>query len=238
MNKLLILLCILLHTSAQAQTQTFKSNNTKTQLLELYSSQGCSSCPPAERWVSKLVNHTGLWTQFIPLVFHVDYWNYLGWKDPFANKKYSQRQRTYHSQNAINSVYTPGFILDGQEWRGLYHGNKLIPSSDSAGVLSAKLTGKNLQVSYEHAIPLRLNIVLLGFGIETNIKGGENGGHTFIEDFVVLNQQSLYSENGQWILPVTLDSKFNAKRYALAIWVNSGINLQPLQATGDWIDMK
>ena len=238
MNKLLILLGLLFYTSAQAQPQIFQSSNTKTRLLELYSSQGCSSCPPAERWISKRINHPGLWTQFIPLVFHVDYWDYLGWKDPFSSIKYSQRQRTYQSQHAVNSIYTPGFILDGQEWRGLYHGKTLSPSSDTAGVLSAELTGDNLHVSYQHAIPLRLNIALLGFGIQTNIKSGENDGHTFVEDFVVLNHQSLYSDNGRWKLPVALDSKFNAKRYALAIWVHSGTSLKPLQSVGGWIDMK
>ena len=237
MKRFLILLGILLYTGAQAQSQTFQSSNTKTRLLELYSSQGCSSCPPAESWVSRQINHPGLWTQFIPVVFHVDYWDYLGWKDPFSNSRYSQRQRTYYSQHAVNSVYTPGFILDGQEWRGLYRGKTLTPSSDRAGVLSAKLTDNTLHVSYEHAIPLRLNVALLGFGIKTNIKSGENDGHTFVENFVVLNHQSLYSKSGQWKLPIVNTNNFNVKRYALAIWVQSGTHLKPLQATGGWIKL-
>jgi len=230
-----ILFCSLLTASIAIQAQTFQSTNSKTHLLELFSSQGCSSCPPAERWVSKQLSHPQLWQQFIPVVFHVDYWDYLGWKDPFSNRQFSHRQRKYHNLGAVSSVYTPGFIFDGKEWRGWYRGKALPGSPDKTGILTANLSTDKLSVSYQHKIPLRLNVALLGFGIKTNVESGENDGKLFTEDFVVLNKQSLLSNNGEWNLAIKTTSQFDAQRYALAIWVNAVDNLQPLQATGGWI---
>src|SRR5437867_10582189 len=74
---------------------SFQSQQNRTALLELYTSEGCSSCPPAEAWLSKLKDAPGLWRDFVPIAFHVDYWDSLGWKDPFAIKAYSERQRDY-----------------------------------------------------------------------------------------------------------------------------------------------
>ena len=76
-------------------------------MLELFTSQGCSSCPPADAWLSGLVQRSGLWREVIPLAFHVDYWDRIGWKDRFANPGYSERQRDYwlgwlHAQKRIN----------------------------------------------------------------------------------------------------------------------------------------
>lgn|GEM_PF-3210216 len=88
--------------SKQGSTeQVFVSAKKQTQLIELYSSQGCSSCPPAERWVNELSNNEGLWLNFIPMVFHVDYWNYIGWADPYASSENSQRQRQFRDIGAI-----------------------------------------------------------------------------------------------------------------------------------------
>jgi len=235
MFKYVILIFSLLITSTTIQAQTFQSENTKTRLLELYSSQGCSSCPPAERWVSKQQSHPQLWQQFIPVVFHVDYWDYLGWKDPFSNRKFSQRQKQYYRQGAVSTVYTPGFIFDGKEWRGWYRGKSLPAKPVEVGILSAELNGDKLSVSFQHKVPLRLNVALLGFGIKTDVQSGENDGELFTEDFIVLNKQSLLSNNGEWSLSIKKTSHFNAQRYALAIWVNSTNSLQPLQATGGWI---
>jgi hypothetical protein len=73
----------------------FKSGRANATLLELYSSEGCSSCPPAEAWVSELKNSPGLFTEIFPVVFHVDYWDGLGWRDKFAKAVYTRRQRNY-----------------------------------------------------------------------------------------------------------------------------------------------
>src|SRR6266576_6091859 len=93
--------------TSQSADRVFESGPQKVHLLELFTSQGCSSCPPAEAWLSKLKGEPGLWKDFVPLAFHVDYWDRLGWRDPWANKSFSDRQRAYAKQWRSDSVYTP-----------------------------------------------------------------------------------------------------------------------------------
>jgi len=234
----LIFTCLLssLLLSHELTAQTFQSSTTKTQLLELYSSQGCSSCPPAERWISKQLHNPDLWNTFIPVVFHVDYWDYLGWKDSFSNKLYSARQRSYHYQGGISSVYTPGMVLDGHEWRGWYRNHSLPVSIKKPGQLKAILNKSILKIKFEHTLPLNVNIALLGFNIMTDIKTGENSGKKFTEDFIVLDKIKQFSKDGNWIIDISTMHIKSGQRYALAIWINKPDNLQPLQATGGWID--
>ncbi|MCZ6673380.1 MAG: DUF1223 domain-containing protein, partial [Verrucomicrobia bacterium] len=84
---------------------TFQSPETRVQVLELFTSQGCSSCPPAERWLNQFADYPGLWTEIIPVAFHLDYWDRLGWKDPFANKQNTARQYQYSKNGDIRNVY-------------------------------------------------------------------------------------------------------------------------------------
>src|ERR1700676_2382139 len=131
-------------TAAHAADFQFESGPQRTHLLELFTSEGCSSCPPAEAWLSKLKNESRLWKDFVPLAFHVDYWDHLGWRDPFASKEWTARQYRYSSSWNGNSVYTPGFVLDGREWQ-----ERTIPvsSSEKPGVL--KLSVANNKISAE-----------------------------------------------------------------------------------------
>ena len=79
-------------------------------LVELYQSEGCSSCPPAEAWLNKVADRQGL----VALSFEVTYWDYLGWKDRFASPEFTQRQRDYANRNGTGEVYTPQFWINGQ----------------------------------------------------------------------------------------------------------------------------
>ena len=96
---------------------SIESPPTQVDLIELYTSEGCSSCPPADRWVSSLQDEPGLWRDFIPLAFHVDYWDYIGWVDRFASPAFTARQYRYAAQQSMRTVYTPGFFNNGKEWR-------------------------------------------------------------------------------------------------------------------------
>src|SRR5262245_10264750 len=98
-------------------TVTFQSPDRRTALLELFTSEGCSSCPPAEAWLSRLKESPCLWKDFVPVAFHVDYWDRLGWEDPWGSRAYSQRLQSYARSWRNDSVYTPGFVLNGKEWR-------------------------------------------------------------------------------------------------------------------------
>src|SRR5260370_670544 len=107
------LLFVMFSVNAQSAVVTFQSATERTALLELYTSEGCSSCPPAEAWLSGLKKSPGLWKDFVPLAFHVDYWDYLGWRDPWAERGFSDRQRAYAENWHNENVYTPAFAPEG-----------------------------------------------------------------------------------------------------------------------------
>jgi hypothetical protein len=78
-------------------------------VVELFTSQGCNSCPPADAFLGELAQQSGL----IALAFHIDYWNYIGWKDPFSSPEATQRQRDYAQALGLGSIYTPQMVIDG-----------------------------------------------------------------------------------------------------------------------------
>ncbi|HEX9449864.1 MAG TPA: DUF1223 domain-containing protein, partial [Burkholderiales bacterium] len=89
-------------------------------LLELYTSEGCNSCPPADRWVSALPGKGFTSDRVIPLAFHVDYWDQLGWPDRMAKAQFSARQRMQAQRNRASMVYTPQLLLNGADYRLSY----------------------------------------------------------------------------------------------------------------------
>src|ERR1700747_379835 len=92
---------------AQA-TVRFESGPAQVSLLELYTSEGCSSCPPAEAWLGGPSSNGALWKAVVPVAFHVDYWDNLGWKDEFSSRDFTQRQRHYAANWGPGAASTPG----------------------------------------------------------------------------------------------------------------------------------
>ncbi|MDA1044524.1 MAG: DUF1223 domain-containing protein, partial [Verrucomicrobia bacterium] len=107
----------LLTTAGQENfTLSVTSTVTRVSLVELFTSEGCSSCPPAEAWLGSHIKREGLWTTFIPVAFHVDYWDDMGWKDRFASPVFTHRQRRYKDAWAGRYMYTPAVVVQGLEW--------------------------------------------------------------------------------------------------------------------------
>lgn len=226
---------------AQGSVQTLTSSEQPTPVLELYTSQGCSSCPPAEKWLSSLTQSPDLWKQVIPLAFHVDYWDYLGWQDPFANQSYSARQRAYARSGGASSVYTPGFIVAGHEWRGWFQHQPLrLPEQHKAvGRLQLSLDGNAVEAEFKPQQPapkgLTLYVARLGFGINTQITNGENAGKTIKHDFVVLSlQQVSATRDNHWRTQLHKDSR--GERQAVVAWLGEANDPVPYQAVGGWIN--
>ena len=224
-----------------AASLSAKSPASQVNLIELYTSEGCSSCPPADRWVSSLQHEPGLWQEFIPLAFHVDYWDYIGWVDRFASPAFTARQQTYAMQQSMRTVYTPGFFLNGKEWR--WRGSRLGDSDKvaAAGVLSLEVEGDTAQVHFDtdkQGLNLSANLVLLGFDISTQVKAGENSGRKLTHNFIVLSIEQMSLERGSGgytgVLPVPA-TNIEAPRYALVAWVNAVGNQDPIQAAGGWL---
>ena len=136
---------LMLASIATAGDIVIESPTTRAHLVELFTSEGCSSCPPADEWMRSLKSERGLWREFVPVAFHVNYWDHLGWTDRLASPRFTQRQRDYAALWRSNSVYTPGFVLDGREWRG-----RELPraSQEKAGVLRVRISGDRASVSY------------------------------------------------------------------------------------------
>ncbi len=215
----------------------FNSGPKQVSLLELYTSQGCSSCPPADKWLSKLEHKDGLWSEFVPVAFHVTYWNYLGWSDRFSKKEFSERQRLHKQQGNVGVVYTPGFFLNGKEWRRKF-GLHIPKSKDVTGEINAVLNDHQLSVEYKSNDPIHmpiLNIGILGFGFESQIGAGENSNRVLKENFVILSHLKFASTSNTWVVELPSELNHMAEKYGLALWVSEGNNLVPLQATGGWL---
>ena len=100
-----------------AKRSMVQSPENRVVLLELYTSEGCSSCPPADYFLSAL-KHAGISSkQLIPLAFHVTYWDYIGWHDRFADKAFDERQRVHARRNKQGTIYTPQFMMSGEDYR-------------------------------------------------------------------------------------------------------------------------
>ncbi len=222
---------------ARAEPVVFDSGEERVALLELFTSQGCSSCPSADRWLSQFTGNPSLWEKVVPVAWHVDYWDRLGWDDPFAHKSNTQRQYGYYRAGRVRSVYTPGFVLNGSEWTGLHRGEPLRIPAEKAPRLTASLDEGVLtaKVSADKTERLILHVALLGVGFSTEVKRGENRGRRLAEDFVVLGYRSEPSDDGDWEMPLDFTLKVTAPRYALALWVTESGSPEPLQAAGEWV---
>jgi hypothetical protein len=220
--------------SAQAET-TVRSGPQHVSLLEIYTSEGCSSCPPAESWFSGLKTDGRLWKQIVPVAFHVDYWDNLGWKDRFAKREYTARQQAYSAGWGGSSVYTPGFVLDGHEWKGWFTGSPLPAASDlPAGKLEVKIDNRVAKISFlQNSGPKEIaaHLVPLAMDVASEVRAGENRGRKLAHSFVALDLVSskLSGQNGAWAVELPFDYP-EAK--AFAVWVTPLGSISPIQAAG------
>jgi hypothetical protein len=179
-------------------------------LLELYSSEGCSSCPPADRWLSKLSAHGFSTDRVIPLALHVDYWDYIGWKDRFAKPGFAERQREMAALGRSSVVYTPQVMLNGRDYRSwgsavrfesdiaAINRNpapaiiKLAINQPGTGSIEVSATAKALKQG-----SMVLYVALYENNLSTVVKAGENSGASLHHDYVVR----------EWLGPYSIDDK-------------------------------
>jgi hypothetical protein len=243
--KLFSLLLLCAYGAAGAMPITFQSSERQTGLLELYTSEGCSSCPPAEAWLSKLKDNAGLWSEFVPVAFHIDYWNGLGWRDQLSSDEYSERQRNYARDWSAEEVYTPEFVLNGHEWRN-WLGFRGTPSASTTktGTLQVSSTaGKHWRANFvpteDGTTDYEVTAALLVNELGSDVTAGENSGRHLKHDFAALSliTRPLADSTNGFAGTFIIDDYPNGitGRLALAVWVTPGGQLQPLQATGGWL---
>jgi hypothetical protein len=172
---------------------TTQSGATRTPVIELYTSEGCSSCPPADKWLSTLKTSGADKSigQGVVQAFHVGYWDYIGWVDRFASPAYTGRQRQIASFNHQSSVYTPQVVLNGRDWRQWGR-----PPADSEPP-GASISLKQVAVDQFEAVVTPAGNASGGsdtwsaywsvteHGHSSRVKAGENAGEFLQHDFVV-----------------------------------------------------
>ncbi len=195
---------ILVFCSGSVSVDNHKNKTTTTSnnivVLELFTSQGCSSCPPADRLLATYANREDI----AALSFHVDYWNKLGWKDPFSDQLFTERQGNYASSSG-SSVYTPQIIINGEKEMVGSEENKIKATikqfqkqqTASQIIISEIKTGDN-KISVTYSVKGKLNnsvvnIALVQNKITTSIKAGENHGVTLTNYNVVRNFKTMSS---------------------------------------------
>ena len=178
-------------------------------LVELYSSEGCNSCPPADNWLSQWKN-SGASQSIVPLALHVDYWNSLGWTDRFSQHRFTERQQTLTDLAGGHTIYTPEIFVSGRELRSWSQRDsfqsrigqvvaepaqanvalELKPQAKGAFNVDAQFTSK----STDTTAPLIAYVAVYQNALNSQVRAGENSGATLHHERVVR----------QWIGPVPL----------------------------------
>jgi hypothetical protein len=224
-----------------ADQLTFTSDEAAATLIELFTSEGCRSCPPAEASLSQLKTRADLWKKIMPAVFHVDYWDGLGWPDRFAKPEFTQRQRRYAFSWPTGAVYTPMFVVNGKEWHGWFNGEASPRRSEKAGALSVTLTGETeVTATFIGAKQrsLKLEVALLGSNLDSDVKRGENRGRRLRHDFDVLQftGSDMVAGGDRWRGTTSFPKGPQiTKPSALVAWVRQDETDPPIQATGGWL---
>ncbi len=224
----------------QADSTVFTSPVKQTVMIELYTSEGCSSCPPAEKHLNSYTDNPDLWKSYIPLAFHVDYWDYIGWKDRFAKPEYGTRQRQYARMHRASSVYTPAFFVNGKNWRpGLFSGKYPDKNTRPVGTLELQLTNNHIVTIFTpvHGMSdkLVLNLAVLGMGISSSIEAGENSGRQSRHDFVVLVHEQYTIDTRIWDTAWPRYDAAGSTQQALVAWISNKGDPTPIQAVGGYI---
>ncbi|WP_421842585.1 DUF1223 domain-containing protein [Marinobacter algicola] len=230
-------IALLLMSPWLANAAEWSSGTSKTDVVELFTSEGCSSCPPADRWLSSLKSNPEVFKEFVPMAFHVDYWDYIGWKDPFAKPAYSERQRNYVREGHVSQSYTPGIVINNKEWRQWFRGQRTWKDdTQQVGVLKASVNDKrHFKAEFDGDKAGQLHIAILGMGLTTSVKAGENRGSELSHDFVVLKLITVPGEKS-WTVPLPEFPEKGQKQNAIAAWVTPYNSQTILQAVGGYID--
>lgn len=208
-----VILCLWAPPSVARQLTAQSGPNTVA-LLELFTSEGCNSCPPADTWVSGLTERGFQPDRLVSLAFHVDYWDELGWPDRFAQANFTQRQREIVARHNSRTLYTPQVVVQGRaltKWEALGGDLQRINQSKARADVRLEVNHSSptaLEVTAQATVPdaaeqphAKLYLALYENRLSSNVKAGENRGRTLKHDHVVR----------EWIGPLDLDAQGMAR---------------------------
>ncbi|MGH8745347.1 MAG: DUF1223 domain-containing protein [Burkholderiales bacterium] len=234
---------------APAAPCTARSTPRTAALVELYTSEGCSSCPPADHWLSTLKSDARTTGKVVPLALHVDYWDYIGWKDPYAKAAFAARQKRIAALQHAHFIYTPQVLLQGRDlggWRSVGFEQEVArinaqPARADISLAIERMDKGALRIDASAQVrdPNLRAAALLYLAVYQNklrsrVKAGENDGRTLMHDFVVRD----------WIGPIdfapdgrthdrrslTLPPDAGASNWGVAAFVQDGATAEVLQA--------
>ena len=220
-------------------------------VLELFTSQGCSSCPPADALLSKIGSST---SSVIPLAYHVDYWNHLGWADPFSSHEFSERQNAYSRAMDLGGEYTPQAVIEGVS-QCVGSDSRSIKRAIDGARSAANIGRVDLRASLAPDEPRRFRIVLSAQwpsastntnhevmvaifenGLVTKIGGGENGGREITYDYTVRKLLRAFELNSsqdgsvEKQLDVDLDPSWSIDHLGVAAFIQDASSLRVFAA--------
>ena len=238
-----LILCAFQSISFAAECSA-KSGASTVPLLELYTSEGCSSCPPADKWLGGLKQDT---SKFTPLAFHVDYWDYIGWKDKFSKAEYSDRQRKGAAFAGAGFVYTPQFVMNGRDFKG-WDNSRLNEKIESSQKLASRanlsldaVTQANgditLKASAQAVKPTDAKntdvfIALYENKLVSKVNAGENSGRELKHDYVVREFFGAYqiSNQNEFSKNFTLKPEWKGRDAGAVIFVQNSQTGEILQS--------
>ena len=202
LHPLLLAIGLMLPELATSAECTVRSGPQANAVIELYTSEGCSSCPPADRWLSAFTAVAGT-GRVVPLAFHVDYWDHIGWKDAFASARGTERQREIQRAAGARYVYTPQVVVAGRDfpgwrshasWSGALESIQGKPAAASIELALKVDPVRGIEVaSVSELVPeasakrsdLAVVVAATQNGLASRVTAGENRGERLTHDFVV-----------------------------------------------------
>ncbi|MCE2747012.1 MAG: DUF1223 domain-containing protein [Burkholderiales bacterium] len=232
----------------QQGTCNWTSPAERVLVAELYTSEGCSSCPPADRWLSSQLSTPERAKNILALSFHVDYWNYIGWGDPYSKKQFTERQYAHRRAGNVSQIYTPQYVFSNREVRrwgqaGVVPQRLAAMQEDKAPVdLNVSLERKKAnQVEIkiktewldERYSSGRVFLALYEDNLSQQVKAGENRGELLKHDRVVrhLSEAKKVSPTSKvQMFSHTLPADWNQSNVGLGVIVENDESNTVLQA--------
>lgn len=217
------------------------SGSHRVALLELYTSEGCSSCPPADRFLRSLEARGFDSGKVVALAFHVDYWDSLGWRDRFAQPGFSARQRQAAERSRARFVYTPQVLLDGRDfgrgWLTADFASRLAAINNQSAPATLRILQRPQGDVLELAVKTdlasagiaQLFVGLLESGLSSEVSAGENSGRRLDHDNVVRVLLGPLPATSQ-LLSVRLSPDWRRTRLAVVAFLQDPARGQVMQA--------
>ena len=236
-------LALLLSPTVSAMECSAASGPARVALLELYTSEGCSSCPPADRWISQLSAQGFAADRVIPLALHVDYWDYIGWRDRFANPVFTARQREMARLAGSGSVYTPQVAINGRDFRNWHSSGsfaqqiadmKQAPARANIQLKLSKLAPDRVETSVSvsgQKENLVLYLALYENDISSTVASGENAGNKLRHDYVVREWRGpMRVGDAAWLQTLQLRPEWQSAKTGVVAFLQNPVSGEVVQA--------